>query len=149
MRCRRSLFETALALEPGPGLREALDAAAALRDCVARTAVRKLDALPIGASRKSTPPQIGKRIGTVLKTLRDYDLVLLDCPSAQTLDARLLVRHADAILLCARVGQCSAEEASAATEGLRASGGRLLGVAVNMVERDEPAFLKRFLRGAA
>ncbi|MBG0809457.1 lipopolysaccharide biosynthesis protein [Methylosinus sp. H3A] len=142
-------FENALGLEPGPGLLEALDATAALRDCMTRTASRKLDALPVGAARKATPPQIGKRIGTVLKATRDYDLVLLDCPSAETLDARLLVRHADAILLCARAGQCTAEEALAATEGLRASGGRLLGLAVNMVERDEPAFLRRFPHIAA
>jgi uncharacterized protein involved in exopolysaccharide biosynthesis/Mrp family chromosome partitioning ATPase len=142
-------FASALGLEPGPGLLAALDVAAALRDCAARTALRNLDALPVGASRKATPPQIGKRIGTVLKATRDYDFVLLDCPSADAVDTRLLIRHADAILLCARVGQCSAEEALAATEGLTASGGRVLGLVVNMVERDEPAFLKRLLHIAA
>lgn len=142
-------FETALGLEGGPGLFEALDATAPLRDCVARTATRKLDALPIGASAKATPPQIGMRIGTVLQATRDYDLVLLDCPSAETLDARLVVRHADAALLCARAGQCSAQEVLTAMEWLTASGGRLLGLAVNMVERDEPAFLRRLLRVAA
>ncbi|WP_157516562.1 polysaccharide biosynthesis tyrosine autokinase [Methylosinus sp. LW3] len=142
-------FESALDLEHGPGLLEALDATAPLRDCVTGTASRMLDALPLGASGKAAPPQIGKRIETVVKATRDYDLVLLDCPPADALDARLLARQADSILLCARAGGCSAEEALAATEGLTASGGRLLGLVVNMTERDEAPFQQRFSRVTA
>ncbi|WP_157234982.1 GumC family protein [Methylosinus sp. LW4] len=142
-------FESALGLERGPGLLEALDSTAPLRDCVTATDWRMLDALPLGASAKAAPPQIGKRIETVLKATRDYDLVLLDCPPADALDARLLARRADSILLCARAGRCSAEEALAASEGLIACGGRLLGVVVNMAERDEPPFSKRSSRATA
>ncbi|BBU62164.1 LPS biosynthesis protein [Methylosinus sp. C49] len=136
-------FDSALGLEHGPGLLEALDGTASLRDCVTGTASRLLDALPLGASGEAAPPQIGKRIETVLKATRDYDLVLLDCPPADALDARLLVRQADSILLCARAGGSSAEEALAASEALTASGGRLLGVVVNLAERDEPLFSRR------
>lgn len=142
-------FESALGLKPGPGLLEALEGTIHPRKAVVATSLQNLDALRAGGLGKTTPPQIGKRIWAVLKWTRQYDLVLLDCPPAETLDTRLLVDHADGLLLCARAGKSSAEQVLAAGDGLSASGGEVLGLVVNMVERDDAALLKRFTRIAA
>jgi uncharacterized protein involved in exopolysaccharide biosynthesis/Mrp family chromosome partitioning ATPase len=142
-------FESALGLAAGPGLLEVLNEGVHMREAVVATSMRHLDALPIGRAREESSLPIGKRIDSVLKWTRSYDLVLIDCPPAATLDARLLATRAEGALLCARAGRSSAGEALAAAEQLRAGKSELLALVVNRVERESAHLLERFARVAS
>jgi uncharacterized protein involved in exopolysaccharide biosynthesis/Mrp family chromosome partitioning ATPase len=152
---RKACFDEVLEIEPGPGLIDVLEGSVSLRDAVSPTSVPNLDVLSIGSTEHGARANLFERLDDVLDEARAYDLVLLDCPPSETLDARILVRKATGVIYCTKWGGESAQETLAAVQRIRSSGGHLLGMAITKVEADQGGLgseiLERFekLRAAA
>jgi Mrp family chromosome partitioning ATPase len=62
--------------------------------------------------------------------------VLFDCPTANSLDTRMMAKEMDGVLFCTRAGATSLLDVDADIRALRAGGAMLLGVALTMVEAE-------------
>ena len=133
---RRPTFAAALNLTTGPGLGDVLRGFVPPREAVARTAFHTLDVIPAGVPCiDSTELLMGSRIADLLAWATEYDFVLLDTPPSDMLmDARVLAKLVDGIVICTRWGRSKLGDLGATVDGVRASGGTVCGVAVTMVE---------------
>ena len=87
-------------------------------------------------AQDSTELLSSARMVTLLRHARDkYDFVVIDTPPANYLmDACVLARHSDGVLLVARWGQSQPEDMRHAVRAIQAAGGNIIGTAVGMVE---------------
>lgn len=87
-------------------------------------------------AQDSTELLSGQRMAALLRHARDrYDLVIIDTPPANYLmDACVLARHSDGVLLVARWGQSQPDEMHHAVRAIQAAGGNIIGTAVGMVD---------------
>ena len=133
---RRPTFTVALNLATGPGLGDVLRGFTAPQEAVARTSIMTLDAIPAGPPcTDSTELLMGPRMAELLAWAADYDVVLLDTPPADVLmDARVLAKLVDGVLVVTRWGRSKLLDLGATVDGMQASGGLICGVAVTMVE---------------
>ena len=133
---RRPTFAAALNLSAGPGLVDVLRGFVPPREAVARTAILTLHAIPAGAPcTESTELLMGPRMAELMAWAAEYDVVLLDTPPSEVLmDARVLAKLVDGILICTRWGRSKLTGLGATIDGMEASGGFVYGVAVTMVE---------------
>ncbi len=134
-------FATALNLSSGPGLGDVLRGFASPKEAITRTSILTLDAIPAGPPcADSTELLMSSRMAELLLWAENYDLVLLDSPPSEVLmDARVLAKLVDGVLLCTRWGETMLSDLGAAVDGIRASGGYAFGAAVTMVEPKEHA----------
>ncbi len=64
-----------------------------------------------------------------------YDLVVLDCaPMLAVAETRILVKHADTVVMVARAGRSAIGAVRSAAQQVEGAGGKVLGVALNCVE---------------
>ena len=133
---RRPTFTVALNLATGPGLGDVLRGFTPPQEAVARTSIMTLDAIPAGPPcTDSTELLMGPRMAELLAWAADYDVVLLDTPPADVLmDARVLAKLVDGVLVVTRWGRSKLLDLGATVDGMQASGGLICGVAVTMVE---------------
>lgn len=136
---RRPTFAAALNLSSGPGLGDVLRGFVSPREAVTRTALLTLDAIPAGPPcADSTELLMGGRMAELLAWADMYDMVLLDSPPTDMLmDARVLAKLVDGVLVVTRWGGSKLTDLSAAVDGMRKAGGYMYGVAVTMVESRE------------
>lgn len=123
-------FEKVLNLESGPGLIDVLEGSVPFADAVAATSFPNVDALPIGAVGEVVKPNLFKGLRDALDDADAYDLVLLDCAPAETLETRIIARRASCVLYCAKWGGELADDARNSLKRLRAAGGDVLGVVI-------------------
>ena len=101
---------------------------------VVRTRVADLDLIPAGPLPPSPPALLANdELLQVLEAVRgEYDVVVVDCPPlAVVADARLIIVHADAVLLVCREGATAKTALGIALERLPQARGRLLGLVLN------------------
>jgi len=136
---RRPTFANALNLSSGPGLGDVLRGFVSPREAVTRTALLTLDAIPAGPPcAESTELLMGGRMAELLAWADMYDVVLLDSPPSDVLmDARVLAKLVDGVLVVTRWGGSKLTELGDAVDGMRSAGGFVYGVAVTMVETRE------------
>ena len=133
---RRPVFAAALNLGTGPGLGDVLRGFVPPREAVARTANHMLDAIPAGVPCiDSTELLMNGRVADLLAWATAYDTILLDTPPSDVLmDARLLEKLVDGVLVCTRWGRSKLADLGATVDGVQLVGGKVYGVAVTMVE---------------
>ena len=87
-------------------------------------------------AQDSTELLSDQRMAALLRYARNkYDLVVIDTPPVNYLmDACVLARHADGVLLVARWGQSQPDDMRHAVRAIQAAGGNIIGTAVGMVE---------------
>src|SRR5262249_29779032 len=110
-----------------------------------RTGVDRLDAVTAGHDRNDLHTLlIDADLANALAQASQYDLVFLDGLSLdQGADARLLARHADAVVLCARWGFGISQHVRSSIDNLRREGVRVLGLVVTMVDVAELRLFER------
>lgn len=133
---RRPTFAAALNLSTRPGLGDVLRGFVPPREAVARTAIHTLDAIPAGVPCiDSTELLMGGRVADLLAWAIEYDFVLLDTPPSDVLmDARVLAKLVDGVVICTRWGRSRMDDLGVTIDGVKAAGGMVYGVAVTMVE---------------
>ena len=138
---RRPTFAAALNLSSGPGLVDVLRGYVPAREAVARTAILTLDAIPAGVPCTDTTELLmGARMADLMAWAKEYDFVLLDTPPSDVLmDARVLAKLVDGVVICTRWGRSKLGDLGATVDGVKASGGYVYGVAVTMVETGQHA----------
>ena len=138
---RRPTFAAALNLSSGPGLVDVLRGYVPAREAVARTAILTLDAIPAGVPCTDTTELLmGARMADLMAWAKEYDFVLLDTPPSDVLmDARVLAKLVDGVVICTRWGRSKLGDLGATVDGVKASGGYVYGVAVTMVETRQHA----------
>lgn len=121
------------------GLSSALAGRIDWREVVAETDVEGLSLLPAGNS----PPNPAELLGTArgAEILREageaYDRVIVDSPPVlAVVDASLLARQVDGVILVLLAGKTRIEAAKAAAQQLRTASARILGTVINRVRRD-------------
>ncbi|NYI07456.1 polysaccharide biosynthesis tyrosine autokinase [Allostreptomyces psammosilenae] len=123
----------ALGAAPGPGMSELLDADRTLEmdEVIRSTSVERVRLITAGAPT-GYPAALLVNAGEVLARARRHaDIVLVDSsPLLQANDAYDLVQHADAVLLVARSGNLSPEQAGRVRELLARTGVLVCGVAL-------------------
>ena len=127
-------------LEPQPGLSTLLKEAPAgsetpkLDQCVRPTVVPNLFVLPAGqpTSFSSSLLSSARLRETLEKLSTQFDKILIDTPPMLAIpDARILAKHADAVVLVVRAGKTTRDAAVAAYERLLGDGTELVGAIMN------------------
>ncbi|WP_018263635.1 GumC family protein [Methylobacterium sp. WSM2598] len=138
---RAPSIEAGLDLPPSPGLGAVLRGEAPARAAIVRSRLPGVDVLPAGGPvEDSTELLAGPRVAGVLALAEEYDLALVDSPPLGALmDATLLARRVEAVLVCARWGWSQVEEAAAAVAGVRAAGGTVAGTVITLVRPQDQA----------
>jgi polysaccharide biosynthesis transport protein len=122
-----------------PGLSDILSGQADFRDAITRTRIPNLSIIASGPMPPNPSELLGsERMASLLANVDEmYDIVVLDSPpSLPVTDATILAPHTDGVILVVRAGQTQANKALDVVRSLERLEVRLLGVAVNGVERD-------------
>ncbi|MDR3460685.1 MAG: polysaccharide biosynthesis tyrosine autokinase [Beijerinckiaceae bacterium] len=131
---RNPSFEVALQTDAAPGLAAVLRGAVRPSTAVMETSIRNLHAIPAGTpSSRSMESLFVEGLPKLLKWARKYDFVLLDgLPFDAGVEARVLSRYADGVLLCVREDKADAAETVRVATSLQSAGARLIGLAITM-----------------
>ena len=133
---RAPTFADALGLTDAPGLQDILRGDATGASVVQQASTPNLAVITSG--RGGSASSIGPRrkpISDLLAWADSYDVVLIDGPG----DVLQLADQVDGVLLCTRWGRSSIGGAVATTSGIKAAGGKLLGMVVTMVKPETAA----------
>jgi capsular exopolysaccharide synthesis family protein len=137
------------ALNGGPGLGDMLTAGVPLETCLNETVPRGLSILTAG---RFFPVDLlaSPAFEQLLATARArYRFTVLDAaPLPQAMDACLLARQVDGVILVVDATRTSASDAREAVSALDEASGHVLGVVLNRQRRTLPALLQRALNGA-
>jgi polysaccharide biosynthesis transport protein len=137
---RNPRLQTIFSLEQQPGLSTLLQEAAAgsetpkLDQCVRPTVIPNLFVLPAGqpTSFSSSLLSSARLRETLEKLSTQFDKILIDTPPMLAIpDARILAKHADAVVLVVRAGKTTRDAAVAAYERLLGDGTELVGAIMN------------------
>ena len=143
---RKPTLHGLVGLTPGPGLVEVLRREAPLAEVLATDPRAPLKLLP-GSRRLSQPTRLlgPQGMGVLLTGLRPaFDLILLDsAPLIPVVDAKLLAKLADGVLLVVRYGRTRRDFCELALRGLREGGATVTGVVLTQVD------LRRHARSGA
>ncbi|MGY2046817.1 GumC family protein [Methylobacterium sp. JK268] len=133
----------ALDLPPGPGLLGVLRGELPVGRAVLGSRLPNVDVLPAGGTVDGSAELLtGPHAAGLLAQAETYDLVLIDSPAlGVALDASLLARRADAVLVCARWGRSRIEATASAVATLRAAGGTVAGAVVTEAPASRPGAL--------
>lgn len=107
------------------------------RDAVVRDPASEADVLPV-ATPSFTPRDVfgSDAMAKLVAELRqEYELVILDCaPILAVAETRVVVKHADAVIVVVRAGRSAAGAVRTAIAQTEGAGGKVLGVALNYIE---------------
>ena len=137
---RRPTFARALGVSRQMGLTDLLRGTATPDDVIFTLPTTGLDVITAGSPTvDSTDLLSGQPLVDLLAWARqNYDLVILDSPPClSVMDARILARRTDGVLYCARWGHSELASVSEGIEDLRASGGTMLGMIIDMVPGEQ------------
>jgi Mrp family chromosome partitioning ATPase len=131
-------FKSALSLQSGPGLLAVLRGEARPEAAVVRTAYPNLDVVAAGGTAADAADLLMSTAAVdFLSWTRGYDVVLIDGPlPSDPVGARIMACQVDDLLLCMRESSSSLGRALAATNAIRAAGGKISGFALTMVKAD-------------
>jgi Mrp family chromosome partitioning ATPase len=142
---RRPAVCEGLGLAATEGFADVLRGQTDLPKATVSTGIERLDAVTAGHDRKSSRTLlIDADLANVLPNTNQYDLIFLDGLSIdQGADARLLARHADGVILCARWGYVVPQHVRSTIDSLMSEGVKVLGIVVTMVELAELRLFER------
>lgn len=129
---RRPSFRSALRLPEGRGLSEHLRGTATVDEIIED--YEGLHIITAGTPAVDSTELLSKnRLDVLLRQAEfDYDLVLVDSPPAMLLmDAHVIARRVDGIVVCASLGRSRPFRVSQAMRDLEASGGHVFGLVVS------------------
>jgi capsular exopolysaccharide synthesis family protein len=125
--------------ERAPGLSDVLSGQAKLSDAIQQTRIPNLSIIVAGPTPPNPSELLGsERMADLINTVSQMvDIVILDTPPALPVtDAAVLAPHTDGVILVVRAGQTHAHKALDVTKNFERHDVRVLGVAVNGVERE-------------
>ncbi|GAM96394.1 tyrosine-protein kinase EpsD [alpha proteobacterium U9-1i] len=133
---RKQSINDVLDVESDVGILQVLAGEAPWRAAIIRDEATDAHILPVATSGFTPRDVFGSEAMKALLTeLRaNYDLVVLDCaPILAIAETRIVVQHADAVVLVARAGRSATGAVRSAIAQTEAAGGKVLGVALNCV----------------
>lgn len=133
---RKQSINDIVDIEPSVGILEVLAGETSWRDAVLRDPQSDADILPASTASFTPRDVFGSDAMTrLISDLRaHYDLIILDCaPLLAVAETRVIVRHADSVVMVARAGKSAVGAVRSAIAQTVAAGGKVLGVALNRV----------------
>lgn len=133
---RKQSINDVLNVESDVGILQVLAGEAPWRAAIIRDEATEAHILPVATSGFTPRDVFGseamKRLLTELRA--NYDLVVLDCaPILAIAETRIVVQHADAVVVVVRAGRSATGAVRSAITQTEAAGGKVLGVALNCV----------------
>lgn len=133
---RKQSINDVLDVESDVGILQVLAGEAPWRAAIIRDEATEAHILPVATSGFTPRDVFGseamKRLLTELRA--NYDLVVLDCaPILAIAETRIVVQHADAVVIVARAGRSATGAVRAAIAQTEGAGGKVLGIALNCV----------------
>ena len=124
-------------VDAGDGIVPVLRGQLAPLDATVPTEHAGIDVLaPASSDPGSTDLLMAGKLGRILDWGARYDVVLVDCSASMVrVDAQLLAQHAGGILCCAEWGRTSMQDAIDCAVGMQASGGHVVGIALNLMDQ--------------
>ena len=134
---RKQSINDVLDIETDVGLLQVLAGEAPWRSAIVRDPNSDAHVLPVATSGFTPRDVFGSdaMAGLVSELRAHYDLVILDCaPILAVAETRVLVKHADTVVIVARAGRSAVGAVRTAISQTEGAGGKVLGVALNCVE---------------
>lgn len=122
-----------------PGLSDVLSGQSTLTEAIRRTRIPNLSIIVAGPTPPNPSELLGsERMADLINTVSNMvDIVILDTPPALPVtDAAVLAPHTDGVILVVRAGQTHAHKALDVTKNFERHDVRVLGVAINGVDRE-------------
>ncbi|MES1156679.1 MAG: polysaccharide biosynthesis tyrosine autokinase [Alphaproteobacteria bacterium] len=119
------------------GLLHVLAGEKSWREAIVHDPSSEADVLPVATPSFTSRDVFGSdaMARLVAELRREYDLVILDCaPILAVAETRVIVKHADTVVVVARAGKSAVGAVRTAISQTEAAGGNVLGVALNCVE---------------
>lgn len=126
------------AAAPARDLFDALTGRSDINACLSADPKSDADILGIAVSPANAPDILGlPAVRALIGTLRErYDTVVIDAaPVLPVNDTRLLVRHADAVVLAVRAGKAPREAVAEALDQIRDASGHVAGVVLTRADK--------------
>lgn len=137
-----SRISDTLALSGHRGIGDVLRGDADPEDVVRKSPVAGLDVIAAHGEDRTVPRADWEdRLAGLLDWARRYELVLLDGPSADTAEAGLLMKLADAVLVCVDEENLDADSTTSTIADIHAAGHERVGIVVT--EAGRPALEER------
>ena len=137
---RRPRVNTALKIEPTPGLTNYLNEECSLEDIIKETKIENLHAITYGA----IPPNPSELLASeamsqLIKTVeKDYDYIIFDTPPVGiVIDAVPILKTADGVVVVARNNSTTYPELSKTVEIIERTDAKILGVILNRIKPQE------------
>ncbi|MCW2900611.1 MAG: capsular exopolysaccharide family [Streptosporangiaceae bacterium] len=140
---RRPAIARLLGLEGAVGLTTVVLGRASVADVVQEWGTAGLHVLPAGSAPPNPSELLGSRqMAALLRDLRArYDYVVIDTPPVLPVaDAVILSRQLDGTLIVANVTRAHRRHLTEALRSLEQVGGRVLGIVLNQVRREEETY---------
>lgn len=138
----RPRFSEAIPCDPVRGLLSVLRGEAEPRAVLTVAGGAGFDVIGAGHVSTGNPTSwlLRQEMSAVLDWARSYDVVLIDGPASPLhADAGWLTSKADAVLLCASLGQSATGSLVAAASAIRRLGGRIAALAVRQLDTEDLA----------
>ena len=137
---RRPRVNTALKIEPTPGLTNYLNEECSLEEIIKDTKIENLHAIAYGA----IPPNPSELLASeamsqLIKTVeKDYDYIIFDTPPVGiVIDAVPILKTADGVVVVARNNSTTYPELSKTVEIIERTDAKILGVILNRIKPQE------------
>lgn len=133
---RKQSINDVIDIETDVGILQVLAGEAPWRSAIVRDPNSDAHVLPVATSGFTPRDVFGSEaMERLVGELRNhYDLVILDCaPILAVAETRILVKHADTVVLVARAGRSAIGAVRSAVAQTEAAGGKVLGIALNCV----------------
>jgi capsular exopolysaccharide synthesis family protein len=133
---RKQSINDVLDVETDVGILQVLAGEAPWRSAIVRDPNSDAHVLPVATSGFTPRDVFGSdAMSRLVSELRShYDLVILDCaPMLAVAETRVLVKHADSVVIVARAGRSAIGAVRSAVTQTEAAGGKVLGIALNCV----------------
>jgi succinoglycan biosynthesis transport protein ExoP len=133
---RKQSINDVIDIESDVGILQVLAGEAPWRAAIVRDPNSDAHILPVATSGFTPRDVFGSEaMERLVSELRaHYDLVILDCaPILAVAETRVLVKHADSVVIVARAGRSHVGAVRTAVQQTESAGGKVLGVALNCV----------------
>jgi capsular exopolysaccharide synthesis family protein len=133
---RKQSINDVVDIETDVGILQVLAGEAPWRSAIVRDPNSDAHILPVATSGFTPRDVFGSdAMSKLVGELRaHYDLVVLDCaPILAVAETRVLVKHADTVVIVARAGRSAIGAVRSAIQQTESAGGKVLGVALNYV----------------
>jgi polysaccharide biosynthesis transport protein len=143
---RRPSIHRYLGLANKNGLSDVFRNSIELHEALQTWNLEKVMVIPAGETPPNPAELLGsKKMDTIIESLRKVaDIVILDGPPFLVTDASLLATKVDGVLLVVRSGYSRKNEVQYSLEQLERAGARVIGVALNGINRSEETVYSRY-----